>query len=207
MALLAAILCSFAASAVEPTSAPPAPRRKLTLDNELDRPPSADWRTGKGTWTVHDGGWKGVEIAAEGHAASARRNLAFRDAVIQCEVRLDGARFAILKLNGTKGHCLQVMLSPDGVRMQRYTVEAEAKRWTDLAVLRTPLAAGTWHAVTLELRGREAVATIEGMATPSGPTKLHGEHATLDVDKTTLILNVVGDSASFRNLRLLETSD
>src|SRR5687768_8583106 len=109
-AFLAAILCSFPVSAAEPTSPSPALRGKLIVDNELDRPPSADWRTGKGTWTVQDGSWEAVEIAAEKHAASARRKLSLHDGVIQCEVRLDGARFAILKLNGTGGHCCQVVL-------------------------------------------------------------------------------------------------
>jgi hypothetical protein len=205
-------LCALALSAAEPPAGspigpppaasptPPASQGRLLLDDELARPPSPGWRTGKGLWTAQDGGWKGVEVAGENHAASARRNLAFRDAVIRCEVRLDGARSAIVKLNGTGGHCCQVVFSPDGVRLQRYTVEADAKRWIDLAVFRAPLSAGEWYALTLELRGGEAGATIEGLATPPGPTKLRGKHATLDVEKSTLVLNVAGDSASFRNL-------
>jgi arylsulfatase A-like enzyme len=171
-------------------------RGQLILAEDFARLPAEPWRTGKGRWEIVDGTLRATELPEEKHAASARHPLSVRDVVVECSVKLDGARHAIIKLNGTLAHCCQLLLAPDGVTLEKYVDDAGTHGWSVVERRPATIRSGEWHTLTLETRGPEVIGTLDGA------TVVRGRHESIAADKTTLILNVAGESASFKGLKV-----
>jgi 3-keto-disaccharide hydrolase len=203
MGLLA--LAGYTSRAAEP-AADPKPRMtergKLLFSDDLNKPFAKEWKAAKGKWEVVDGAMRGCELKDDMHGAVSRHPVEFQNAVIQFSFRIDGARVTTLSINGAKGHVCRVLMRPNGFTVQKD--DQDGKNGPDTAAqlqtCETPIKAGEWHTMLLEIHGKEMLATLDGKHTA------YGEHAAVDKPKANIGLTVGGESVSFKNLRVWEAT-
>lgn len=165
--------------------------------------------TGKGgLWKLADGCFTGTESPEAHHPATASYGMKFKDAIIQCEVRLNDVpaegrlyRSFFVKATDAKDYVCALFGSTNGINALAYDSEhADPKskqraKFPALAIA-SPSKLGEWHTVVLEILGDELVASIEGKSvTLKSPL--------IGTDKHSLMLGA-GTEASFRNLRVWE---
>ena len=159
------------------------------------------WKSAKGHWTIQDGALHGEEVTADHHPATYRQALKFQDVVIQFEVQLDGAKSVALSLNDAGGHVARMIIDRKGFQARKddhdHTGPDEALAFQRVAV---PIAAGTWHTVTVEILGDRMLATLDGQS--AAGTLSFGRAPLIGTLKTNLGLVVQGGAASFRNLNV-----
>lgn len=165
--------------------------------------------TGKGgRWELVDGTFKGIENPEAHHPATASYGIEFKDAIIQCEVRLNDVpdegrkyRYLQIKATDTKDYVCVVTMSQGGLSGRPFDNArinpATKQRMEGTAVkVSAPVKLGEWHTVVLEIKGEEAVGTLDGQSVAfSDPL--------IGADKHSVML-VAGTEASFRNLRIWE---
>ncbi|MHB1079088.1 MAG: family 16 glycoside hydrolase [Prosthecobacter sp.] len=123
---------------------------------------SKDWFWGLGTWTAKDGVLRGFESGPRRHGPVKMRKLSLKDAVIECDFRLEGkATFAGIIFNGSqeRGHIVHLVMGRDTLR-----ILAHPKKGENVELLKQPniLAVGGWHHVKIEFKGETITATIDG---------------------------------------------
>lgn len=165
--------------------------------------------TGKGgKWELANGEFKGIENPEAHHPATASYGIQFKDAIIQCEVRLNDVpdegrkyRYLQIKATDTKDYVCLVTLGQGGL-VGRPFDDARINPVTKQRMEGTPVKVpgtiklGEWHTVVLEIRGDEAVGTLDGQSvTFSNPL--------VGADKHSIML-VAGTEASFRHFRVWE---
>jgi hypothetical protein len=165
--------------------------------------------TGKGgRWELVDGTFKGIENPEAHHPATASYGLQFKDAIIQCDVRLndvpeEGRKYRYLQIKATdaKDYVCVASLSQGGLTGKPFD-DARINPATKQRMEGTPVKVsaavklGEWHTVVLEIKGAEAVGTLDGQSvTFSDPL--------IGADKHSIML-VAGTEASFRNFRVWE---
>ncbi len=161
-----------------------------------------------GNWQQNDGTFKGVEHPDAHHPATASYGIQFKDAIIQCDVRLDDApangrlyRSFFVKATDTRDYVCALMGGQSGFSMVPYddTRINPATKQRDknpAAVAKAPIKLGEWHTVVMEIMGDEVVGSMDGQsATFSNPL--------ISKDKHSIMLGV-GTEASFRNLKVWE---
>ena len=154
---------------------------KEAFNNEL----SKDWFWGLGTWKAENGVLRGFESGPRRHGPVKVRKLPLKDAVIECEFRLNGkATFAGIIFNGSqeRGHIVHLIMSKDQLRVMSHPKKGESK---ELLKVPAKLAIGEWHRVRLEFRGAVLTASIDGQY-------ITAEHACIAEEKQTFGLG--GDS-------------
>ena len=159
-----------------------------------------------GHWDVVDGTFKGAENAEHKHPATASWGFDFKDAVIQCEVRLNDVapegrknRYFNLRTTDTKDYVCSIILSESGMKIQK---DDNDHAGPDVAVplgqLKTPLKLGEWQTIVMEVLGDEMVGTLNGKS-------LTGRHSLIASDKKSIMF-VSGTECSVRNLRIWEAA-
>ena len=171
---------------------------RLLCGDDLSAIDAKAWRVAKGKWEIAGGALKGVELEADDHAAAIRRQLSFKDAVIQFDVRIDGCKQTAFSVNEAKAHLARVLFTPAGFTAQKddrdRTGPDKAERFGTVA---RPFKPGEWHTVLVEFMGEEMVATVDGRS-------IAGSSPALLAPKANFGFTVVGESASYRNLRVWE---
>jgi hypothetical protein len=170
----------------------------LFSDDFSEGPVAKNWRAVKGQWDIAGGALKGVELKADNHAAAVRHAMNFHDAIFQFSFKLDGARMAAFMLNTKGGHVCRVILNPSGFALNKDGNPAKQEKAVALATVKTPLNAGQWYTMLVEVQGSQMLARID-----DGHVGF-GERAGINVDKNDFGMPVAGDSASFRNIRVWE---
>lgn len=203
-------------------------RGKLLMSEDFARPPAPftgkpvgfasgfeGWRynagpaKGKGgVWKVVDGCFTGMESPEAHHPATASFGMKFKDAVIQCEVRLDDVpaegrqyRSFFVKATDAKDYVCALFGSASGVNALAYDNEHADPKTRQRAKFPSVSAAlpsklGEWHTVVLEILGQQLVATMDGKSvTLSSPL--------VGADKHSIMLGAA-TQASFRHLRVWE---
>ncbi len=200
LALILAALCSLGfgrAFAADPQTLM-TERGKVLLSDDL-KEASKDWRAAKGKWEAVDGALRGSEIPEDKHGAVTRHALSFTNAVIQYSFKLDGAKGTTLSINDAKEHLCRVMINPNGFIVQKDDHDHDGP---DKAVvfqkIETPIAAGEWHTLVVEILGKEMLASLDGQKVG------FGEHEMIAEAKANLGFTVAGQSASFKDLRVWE---
>jgi hypothetical protein len=163
------------------------------------------WKAGKGTWQFVDGALQGAERKADAHAATYRRNLSFQDGVIQFDFKLGDAKMLTFSINDAKGHVARVLVDAKGFQARK---DDHDHKGPDKAVnfnrVNTPISAATWYTMLLEIRGSEMLARlVVDDSTPLEKMPVSfGAQEMIGVAKTNIGFTVVGETASFRNLRV-----
>lgn len=159
-----------------------------------------------GHWDVVEGTFKGAESAEHKHPATASWGFDFKDAVIQCDVRLNDvaaegrkSRYFNLRTTDAKDYVCSIILTEGGMRIQK---DDNDHAGPDVAVplgqLKTPLKLGEWQTVVLEVLGDEMVGTLNGRS-------LTGQHPLIASDKKSIMF-VSGTECSVRTLRIWEAT-
>jgi hypothetical protein len=165
------------------------------------------------SWKGHleDGQWCVARQRTDGpkHAATYRRTLPFQDAVIQFQFKLDGAKQVTFNINDTTGHLARVLVQANGFQARK---DDHDHKGDDKAVMfnniKTPLEAGRWYGLIIELRGQEMLARLTSDTNEAvGQMKVSlGAQAALAGPKANIGLTVSGSSASFKNLKVFSAT-
>jgi len=161
-----------------------------------------------GIWTVADGCFTGAESPEAHHPATASYGMEFKDAIIQCDVRLNDVpaegrqyRSFAIKATDAKDYVCALFGSVSGINALAYD-DATIDPKTHQRVKFPPVSAtiptklGEWHTAVLEIRGDELVASFEGKSvTVQSPLIAADKHS---------IMLVASTEASFRRLRVWE---
>jgi len=185
-------------------------RGKLLMSEDFQKPiPSLQagkaykdkkgWRLLSGQWDFIPAGLKGTELKDGGRSAFIVYNVPFKSAVIQFDVRLDGCRQVIFRIQDAKPeHICSVRRSYDGFAAQK---DDHDHAGPDTAVpfgrAALPVKPGEWQTVVVEILGDEMVTTI-------GNKTVAGKHPLIAAEKATIEFVVTGESATFRNVRMWE---
>ena len=123
---------------------------------------SKDWFWGLGTWAAKDGVLRGFESGPRRHGPVKMRKLSLKDAVIECDFRLEGkATFAGIIFNGSqeRGHIVHLVMGTDTLRILAHPKKGEN---VELLKQSTILTVGGWHHVKIEFKGETITASIDG---------------------------------------------
>lgn len=192
--LLAAF--SFAAGTSEPNISD---RGKVLFSDDFNGSALGSGWAGKvGLWEVANGAVKGSERPEDHHAAVRRHPLQYHDAIFEFAFRLDGAKLVHLSINNKDGHVCRLIISPKGMVLQTDKPAKLDIKPEKLATVDTPVAAGVWHKVVLEVRGKRMTAQLDGKQTISG------ESARVDVEKGDFGFPISGVSASIDYVRVYD---
>lgn len=176
-----------------------AERGSLLFSDDLNAAPSKEWHVAKGKWEAVDGAWQGQEVPADMHPAVIRHALKVQNAIFQYSFKLDGAKQTALSINDEKEHLCRVMIRPDGFIVQK---DSHDHGVSDKAVVfknvSTPIKAGEWHTLVVEILGQEMLARIDGDKVG------FGAHELIGTEKANFGLVISGQMASFKNLRVWE---
>ena len=161
-----------------------------------------------GHWELRDGVFRGIESPEAHHPATASFGIQFKNAVIQCEVRLEDVpdegrkyRSFFVKATDAKDYVCALFGGPGGVNALAYDAEKidpanKQRAKLPQVSVSLPVKLGEWHTAVLEILGDELVATLDGKsATLSSPL--------VGTDKHSVMLGV-GCEASFRHFRMWE---
>jgi len=161
-----------------------------------------------GMWELVDGTFKGIENPEAHHPATASFGIRFKDAIIQCEVRLDDVpangrlnRSVFVKATDVKDYVCAAFVGPGGLNALAYDdtrINSTTNQREKFPPVRTavPVKLGDWHTVVLEIKGEEIVASLDGRCVTLGSPLI-------GADKHSIMIGV-GTEASFRNFRVWE---
>ncbi len=181
------------------------------------KPEQADtaWQFRNGKWDQVDGGIRGTILPPKFHPATLHRPIAYRNAVIQVDVRLDDIKLDPAPPDDTPS--VSVILREANrapVAVARLT-KFEFFAGKDATVGRTlngtavgddpiwfgrhkmDIRPGDWHRLLIEILGEEMVVTLDGKH------PIVGKHALVGLAKGMLSFDA-RRSASYRNLRIFE---
>lgn len=162
----------------------------------------AGWRVLSGAWKFSKGTLRGTQLKAEDRSAFVVRYLSFQEAIIQFEVRLDGCRQVIFRIqDAAPEHICSVRIHHDSFTAQKDDHDhAGPDQAVSFGKVALPIEAGEWKTVLVEIKGEKMVTTIDGRS-------IAGTHALLAAEKATFEFVVTGNSASFRNVRVWEAKE
>jgi CubicO group peptidase (beta-lactamase class C family) len=165
--------------------------------------------TGKGgRWEIVDGTFKGIENPEAHHPATASFGYQFKDAIIQCDVRLNDVpaegrlyRSLFVKATDAKDYVISLSLGQGGLFLTPYDSDrinpaTKQREKGPSSKALTKIKLNEWHTVVLEIRGNEVVGTLDNKSTTTS-------NPLIGTDKHSIMLGV-GTEASFRNLRVWE---
>lgn len=176
-------------------------RGKLLLSDDFDKPLGKAWKMAKGKWDVANGAIQGSELKSDMHGAVIRSNLPFHNAVIQYSFKLQGAKTTSFSINDAKGHNSRVSVTAAGFTARKDDHDHDGPdKAVVLEAIKTPISAGEWHTLIIEIQGAEFLARLDGKHIA------YGSHDAINVDKTNIGLTVGGESVSFKNLRIWEAT-
>jgi len=176
-------------------------RGKLLLNDDFDKPLGERWRVPKGKWEIVDAALQGSELESDNHGAVIRANMPMHNAVIQYAFKLEGAKATTFSINDAKGHNSRVIINARGFTVRKDDHDhAGPDQPAALQAIKTPVAAGEWHVLVIEVNGREFLARLDG------DKVAYGSHDAIDVAKTNIGLTVGGQSVSFKNLGIWEAA-
>jgi hypothetical protein len=165
--------------------------------------------TGKsGRWELAGGEFKGIESPDAHHPATASFGFKFKDAIIQCDVRLNDVpdegrkyRSLFVKATDAKDYVISLSVGLGGLFLTPYSAErlnptTKQRDYEPVTKMLKPIKLGEWHTVVLEIEGDEVVGTLDGRsATCSNPL--------IGVEKDSIMFGAATE-ASFRHFRVWE---
>jgi hypothetical protein len=155
------------------------------------------WRVLSGKWEFTEGALRGSQLASDGRAGFVVYYQRFTSAVIEFDVKLEGCRQVIFRIQDPiPEHICSVRLTADGFAAQK---DDHDHKGPDEAVpfgkASLPIGNGAWKTVRVAIDKETMTTTIEGRT-------VRGTHPLLATEKATIEFVVVGESASFRNVRM-----
>jgi hypothetical protein len=159
-----------------------------------------------GHWDVVDGTFRGKENPAAKHPATASYGFDFKDAVIQCEVRMhevpmDGRpkRYVQVRTTDTKDYICSVSIDEKGFSIRKDDNDhAGPDKPVPLGQTLIPMPLNEWHTVVFEILGDEMTVTVNGKS-------MTGQHPLISSAKCSVMF-VAGVESSVRNFKVWEAT-
>lgn len=225
---LAVFLTATAFAAEEIPATLMTTRGRLLVSEDFTRPPApftgkpvgfasgfSGWRynagpaSGKsGRWELADGAFRGIESPDAHHPATASYGIQFKDAIIQCDVRLNDVpaegrqyRSLFVKVTDAKDYVISLSIGQGGLFLTPYDADrinptTRQREKGPLSRALTPVRLNEWRTVVLEIKGGEVVGTLDDKSVTLG-------NPLVASDKHSIMLGA-GTEASFRNFRVWE---
>jgi hypothetical protein len=165
--------------------------------------------TGKsGMWKLADGCFTGIESPEAHHPATASYGMKFKDAIIQCEIRMNDVpaegrlyRSLFVKATDAKDYVISLSVGQGGLFLTPYDATkinptTKQRDKGEVAKVLKSIKLNEWHTVVLEIKGDEVVGTLDDQSTTLS-------NSLIGTDKHSIMLGA-GTEASFRNLRVWE---
>lgn len=169
--LVVVSLLSIVRAATPPEAEPVLGRRGAVLlhENFDGAALPAGWGRNTGVLTVRDGVLHAAELPADQHVGAFRKALPLQDAVVQLDFRFEGATTFHLGFDPApgqlkkKGHLFSVIVTGTGWSITEHNDKADPQSKNKVhAKAARGFGAGQWHTLTLEMKGPDVVATIDG---------------------------------------------
>ena len=170
----------------------------LVLNETLSALPAKPWIASRGEWQTKDGGLWGMQKGKAVQAASLRTPLALTDGTIDFEINFKGANRTSLRVDwGDRKGSFRFVISRSSVEIAKNPSQGEGKDAVEpLAKKPLKLASNQWYPVRITFKGNEATAQVND-------TIAKGTHAVLGERKTGATFLVFGDTAGFRNVKVV----
>jgi hypothetical protein len=155
------------------------------------------WSVVKGTWQVADGVLVASEKKEDAHAGVLVCQAPHRDSAIQFSFQLAGADALHLSLNRAKGHLFRVIITPDGVVVNKDKDKKNpASKAEVLGRGKAEFAPGTWHTMLVEMQGEQVVVQTDG------GVLIKATSAALAADKPNYRFIIRGSSARLDDVKI-----
>jgi hypothetical protein len=200
---LALVLIAARASAVLVTAT--APVLNLPVGEpyapDFTKPLGKEWSVVKGTWTTDGGELRGDEVPADKHAAVLWHPGKIESLIITCEFRLNKTGTFYVGFDGAK-HVGRLVIRTNSVGLYEDAPDTNLKpgeksKSHPLATYAPKLKPDKWYPLTLEIRGDEMAALVNGI-------QLKGQHPFLASPKQRFWFAVSGTNLRIRNLKVFE---
>lgn len=163
--------------------------------------PGKPWAASRGLWAARDGGVWGSQKGPQDQGASLSVPVAITDGAVDYEVCFNGADRHSLRVewaDGAKSGSFRVVTSRSAVEITKNPSKGEgADAVEPLARKALKLEKKVWYPVRVTLKGNEVAVQVND-------TVVKASHAVVGEPKRALTFLVFGESAGFRNLRVVK---
>lgn len=183
-----------------------------TFEETFDAPALVKgWLVQYGEWQPVAGVLRGRELAADKHAAAARRVLPMQDGRFSLRFRFTGPKpeafhFGFDPAPGQlpkRGHLFSVIVTPQGAKLMKHVDKNKPKEDPNvvLATADATIAPEVWHTLIVEKVGNSVKASL---AAESGSVQLSlaSTHPTFHVKTPTLVFRCLGDGVEVDDIRV-----
>lgn len=173
------------------------------------------WQFRPGKWEIIGGTLRGYQLEADKHSAAAFLAQAWKDAILQFDVRLDGCSQIVVCVDDPAAmrpatptrppqnrveHLCRVIINKDGFSAQKDDHDHDGPDQNiSFGTVKMPINQGEWKTVLIEIKGEEMVTTIDGQT-------IAGTHPQIAADKAYISLGVSGYSNGFNKVPPLSAS-
>ena len=171
----------------------------VVMSAPLTELPTKPWTTSPGEWQARDGGLWGSQKGKADKAATMRMPLSLGDGMIDFELNLNGANRTSLRVEwGDKKGSFRFVISRTAVEVAKNPSQGEGTDAVE-TLARKPLNldAGQWYPVRITFHGDEATIQVNEVIAKAN-------HATFAEPKTAANFLVFGESAGFRNVKIVK---
>ncbi|HSH96422.1 MAG TPA: sulfatase-like hydrolase/transferase [Roseimicrobium sp.] len=171
---------------------------KVVLSETLSALPPKPWTASRGEWEVRDAGLWGGQKGKEAQGAILRTPVEIVDGVVEFEISFKGANRTSLRVEwGDRNGSFRIEMSRSAVGLTKNPSAGEGKDAVE-PVARKPLnlESDRWYPVRITFKGNETVVQVND-------TVVKGSHAVFGEKKTGLNFLVFGETAGFRNLKVV----
>ena len=171
------------------------------LTELLQRMPAKPWTTPRGVWSARDGGLWGIQKGPQDQGATLCVPVAFGDGTIDYEICFHGADRHSLRIEwgsaDNKGS-FRIEVSRSAVGLTKNPSKGEGKENAEPVARKTmKLEKNRWYPVRVTFKGNEAMVQVND-------TVIRGTHEVIGKPKTALNFLVFGDTAGFRNVKVVQ---
>jgi len=169
------------------------------LTEPLNQVPAKPWTASTGEWLAKDGGVWGGQTGKEDKGAVMRAPLAITDGTIEYEINFNGANRHSLRVEwGARQGSFRIEISRTNLALTKNPSTGEGKDALEpLARKVMKLESDQWYPVRITFKGNEATVQVND-------TVIKGSHAVLGEQKTGMNFLVFGETAGFRNVKVIK---
>lgn len=168
------------------------------LEAALDASPGKPWAAIRGEWKALDGGLWGIQKGAADQGATLRVPTNFTEGTLDYMIQFRGANRHSMRIEtGDKSGSFRIEISRKQVGITKNPGPSEDKTKTEpLARKALDLKPDIWYPVRVTFKGSQATAQVND-------TLVTATHAILGEPKTALNFLVFGESAGFKQVKII----
>lgn len=204
-----ALIVFLALSTTLPAQTPPATQittpTKLIVATSFDqetplvrKKPIHGWSAAIGQWQVKDGVLHGDEVKEDNHPSSCTWKLDATDLVITAQFKVGTATHVAFGCRDNippNHHLARTYISKDAIWVVRQSGISKTSKSEKLAELKTPIDPNAWHSITIEIKGDQYRANVDGHV-------VEARHERYKDAKGLVALITKGEGAQFKDVAI-----